>query len=230
MQQSLVHGVENNVPGSGRIWIALLVAALAACSGGSTDQDESSSPSPLSPANRAPSISGAPAASVTLVGDAFIFTPTASDPDGDSLTFSVDNRPSWAAFDASTGALSGTPAVDDVGNYMSIRISVSDGALSSSLSPFDVSVQVETPLSLSLNWDAPTQNTDGSTLSDLSGFAILYGTRSGNYPTRVDIDDASQTTLTLEGLSAGTYYIVAIAKRANGTESAFSEELVVTVP
>src|SRR6185295_2123364 len=44
--------------------------------------------------NRAPSIAGTPAASV-VAGAAFMFKPTASDPDNDALTFSIRNRPAW---------------------------------------------------------------------------------------------------------------------------------------
>lgn len=57
--------------------------------------------------NRAPVISGTPATSVT-VGQAYLFQPTASDADGNTLTFSVQNRPAWATFSTATGRLSGT--------------------------------------------------------------------------------------------------------------------------
>jgi hypothetical protein len=48
--------------------------------------------------NRPPTISGTPATSV-VVGASYTFTPTASDPDGQALTFSIRNRPAWAVFD-----------------------------------------------------------------------------------------------------------------------------------
>ena len=59
--------------------------------------------------NRAPTISGSPATSVTA-GKAYSFTPKASDPEGKSLGFTIANRPSWATFSTSTGKLSGTPS------------------------------------------------------------------------------------------------------------------------
>ena len=61
-----------------------------------------------STSNRAPTISGTPATSVT-VGKSYSFRPTASDADGNSLGFSIQNKPSWASFATSTGTLSGTP-------------------------------------------------------------------------------------------------------------------------
>ena len=54
--------------------------------------------------NRAPVMSGAPATTVD-VGSAYSFRPTASDPDGNALTFSIANKPSWASFNTSTGTL-----------------------------------------------------------------------------------------------------------------------------
>jgi len=75
--------------------------------------------------NNAPTISGTPA--TTVAEDiAYSFTPTASDDDGDTLAFSIENKPSWASFDTATGALSGTPQNADVGTTTGIIISVTD--------------------------------------------------------------------------------------------------------
>ncbi|MBQ4875794.1 tandem-95 repeat protein [Pseudoalteromonas luteoviolacea] len=90
-------------------------------------------------ANDAPEISGAPATSVDQ-DVAYSFTPQATDLDEDSLTFSVSNLPVWASFDAQSGTLSGTPGRDDVGSYTDIVITVSDGELTASLSPFAIEV------------------------------------------------------------------------------------------
>jgi len=91
------------------------------------------------PGNQAPTISGTPASAAT-VGQAYSFTPTASDPDGQALTFSIANRPAWATFNTATGRLSGTPTAADVGTYTSVSISVSDGAAQASLVPFTIVV------------------------------------------------------------------------------------------
>ncbi|NIS31702.1 MAG: thrombospondin type 3 repeat family protein, partial [Actinobacteria bacterium] len=89
--------------------------------------------------NRPPTISGTAPGSVT-VGNPFEFTPAASDPDGDTLTFSVVGLPSWAAFDPLTGRVSGVPDTGDIGVYTGIGITVSDGEDSASLAPFSVTV------------------------------------------------------------------------------------------
>ncbi|MDP5152082.1 putative Ig domain-containing protein, partial [Rheinheimera baltica] len=89
--------------------------------------------------NAAPVISGSPATSVAQ-DTAYSFVPTASDAEDDTLTFSITNKPSWAAFNTTTGALTGTPVAADVGTTSGIVISVSDGTLSASLEPFNLEV------------------------------------------------------------------------------------------
>ena len=87
------------------------------------------------PPNAAPVISGTPATSV-VIGTMYSFVPNASDPDGDRLTFSIDNQPAWASFSSDTGELSGQPTLGDIGTHSNIRISVSDGTATVSLAAF----------------------------------------------------------------------------------------------
>lgn len=89
--------------------------------------------------NTAPFIAGTPTTTIEQ-GYAYSFVPSASDADGDALTFLISNKPSWATFDAGTGALTGTPTADDVGEYPDIIISVSDGTVTSSLPAFYINV------------------------------------------------------------------------------------------
>ena len=94
--------------------------------------------------NDAPTISGRFVASALLAreGQPYSFTPTGADvDDGDTLTYSISNQPDWANFDPSTGALTGTPAVADIGRYEDIVITVTDAAgASASLRSFDIVV------------------------------------------------------------------------------------------
>jgi hypothetical protein len=99
----------------------------------------SSVPPPDDDSNQAPTITGVPNSGATE-GAAYSFTPSASDADGDALTFAISNQPDWAAFDTQSGTLSGTPAAGDAGNYEGISISVSDGKLSATLGAFSILV------------------------------------------------------------------------------------------
>jgi fibronectin type 3 domain-containing protein len=93
------------------------------------------------PANQPPIISGTPSTSVAE-GVAYSFTPTASDADtGDTLTFSIINKPSWASFNSSSGRLRGTPGNGDIGTTTGIRITVTDSSnANASLPSFNLTV------------------------------------------------------------------------------------------
>lgn len=171
--------------------------------------------------NSAPQISGNPPASVNE-GQSYAFTPSASDADGDTLTFSISGEPAWASFNAATGQLSGTPGSGDVGVYSNIVISVSDGTVSDSLDAFSITVNAISLGSVELSWIAPTQNEDGTNLEDLAGYKLYWGKTPGSYTDSVTIDNASVTTYVVGNLSPGTYEFVATAYNTAGVESKYS--------
>ena len=171
--------------------------------------------------NQAPSISGTPAVDA-VVDSPYAFSPTATDPDGNTLSFSINNRPSWATFNLTSGRLSGTPLAGDVGTYSDIRITVSDGEITATLAPFTISVTQVTLGTITLSWTPPTQNTDGSTLTDRKGYRIDYGTAPGNYPNRVIMDNPGLSMLVVDNLLPGTYYVVLTAINLQDIESDYS--------
>jgi alpha-tubulin suppressor-like RCC1 family protein len=89
--------------------------------------------------NDAPTISGTPGTTAG-VGWPYSFTPTASDVDGNTRTFSVVNLPAWASFTTTTGTLAGTAAV--VGSYAGIQICVTDGVIVAPVCMPEFSIQV----------------------------------------------------------------------------------------
>lgn len=86
-----------------------------------------------------PVITGSPLLSVNP-GVAYSFTPTVSDTDSSSFVFSITNKPAWAAFDTTTGALTGTPTGADVGTTTGIVIGVNDGTTTTNLPAFNLTV------------------------------------------------------------------------------------------
>ena len=172
--------------------------------------------------NGSPTISGTPPGSVK-VGELYSFTPNSSDPDGDTLTFSIQNQPGWASFVSSTGELSGTPSAGDVGIYANVTISVSDGTDSASLPQFSISVDQVSTGSATLSWTAPTKNSDGTTLTDLASYVIYYGTSSRNYTIQIPVD-MGMTTFVVDNLTPGTYYFAVTAINFSDIESGYSAE------
>jgi hypothetical protein len=65
-------------------------------------------------------------------GSPLPFTLSASDPDGDPLTYSGSNLPSGASVNPNTGAFSWTPNYNQAGTYPNVRFTVSDGQLTDS--------------------------------------------------------------------------------------------------
>jgi hypothetical protein len=173
------------------------------------------------PPNRAPTISGTPGTAV-MQGTHYTFTPAASDPDGNPLTFSITNSPTWATFNTATGQLSGTPGAQHVGTTSGIVISVSDGTLSASLAAFTVAVQAIATGSATLSWTPPTTNSDGSPLTNLAGYRIYWGPTAGNYPNSATLTNPGLTSYVVGSLVPGTYFFVATAVNSAGAESAFS--------
>ena len=92
--------------------------------------------------NDNPFISGQPQTEINE-DEAYTFTPQVQDVDaGDTLTFVIVNKPSWASFDEQTGTLSGKPTNDNVGIFSNIQISVQDkSGASNSLSSFSIEVK-----------------------------------------------------------------------------------------
>jgi hypothetical protein len=177
-----------------------------------------------------PAISGTPATTVQA-GQTYSFTPTASSPRGAALTFSIANKPAWAAFSSATGQLSGTPATTDIGTFSNISISVNDGTATASLAPFTITVQAGSVGSATLTWVAPTLRTDGTPLTNLAGFRIRYGTSQGAYPNSISLANPSLSTYVVDNLPGGaTYYFVATAYDSNGAESDYSNSASKSIP
>lgn len=183
----------------------------------------------VSSGNRAPTISGTPANRAT-VGTAYSFRPTASDADGDALSFSISNKPAWAVFDPTTGRLSGTPASSAVGTYANIAIRVSDGRATTALPAFNIEVAGSTTTaSVTLRWVAPTTNTDGTPLRDLAGYEIHYGNRSQQYDQVLRVPGAAVTSAVIENLGPATWYFAVLAYTSDGLQSEFSAEASKTI-
>jgi hypothetical protein len=81
-----------------------------------------------------------------------------------------------------------------------------------------------------LSWSIPTTRTDGTPLTDLSGFQVYYGTASGQYATVVIIADPATTSFELDDLASGTYFFAATAYDASALQSAFSNEASKVIP
>lgn len=167
--------------------------------------------------NTPPEISGEPTRYINA-GQAYHFQPTASDAEGNDLSFVIKNQPAWANFDSQTGTLSGTPTAADRNIYRGVRIGVSDGSKTSWINSFFINVR-NNPPSISggtpnnsvlagqaYQFQASANDVDGDTLeftiskkptwaSFDSTTGLLSGTpgaadRKGHYGIRIGVKDS----------------------------------------
>jgi hypothetical protein len=75
-----------------------------------------------------------------------------------------------------------------------------------------------------LSWTPPTENADGSTLTDLAGYRIHYGTSPGTYTTTIEINNPGLSSYIVTGLTPGTYYFALTAFNASNISSDYSNE------
>jgi hypothetical protein len=181
-----------------------------------------------------PTLSGTPAPSV-VSGRAYSFQPKATDPNGLRIAFSISHAPSWASFNATTGLLSGTPAATSVGTYSNIVITAYDGYSKAVLPAFSILVERAgtNPLappstgsgttqaatgSATLSWTPPTENSNGSVLTDLAGYHVYYGTTAA-LGQSVTLANPGLTRYVLTGLAQTTWYFAMTAYDSAGRES-----------
>ncbi|MDB6014666.1 MAG: hypothetical protein JWL65_6916 [Gammaproteobacteria bacterium] len=206
--------------------LALVLFGLTACGGGdavsvnpATATANNVGPTPTPTAT----ISGTPMTGIT-VGTNYSFTPTASDSDGGKLAFSIQNPPSWASFDTTTGRLAGSPKITDTGTTLNIVITASDGTAKASLAAFSITVTATpvTPGTATVSWVAPTENVNGTALTDLAGYNVYYGTNSASLNEKAAVSNAGSTAYTVNGLTSGTWYFAVTSYTSGGVESARS--------
>jgi hypothetical protein len=73
--------------------------------------------------------------------------------------------------------------------------------------------------SATLSWTVPTQNTNGTPVTDLAGYHIYYGTTEGAWTSTITVLEATETSYVVNGLAAGTYYFAVVAFNTAGEDS-----------
>ncbi len=175
-------------------------------------------------ANSAPTITGTPPTTI-VKNTPYSFKPTVTDADGDTVTFSIQNKPTWATFSATTGELSGTPTATDIATPTNgIVISATDGVTNTPLAAFNLAV-TNAPNSaptgsLGITGTAVKNQvlTATNTIADADGLGTITYTwqQSTNGTTWVAIPNANLATLTLGADQVGQQ-VRAVASYTDGT-------------
>ena len=186
-------------------------------------------------------ISGTPP-TVVGVGQKYTFRPGVTA--AAAVTFHIAGKPSWATFDTVTGTLSGTPATADVGVNTGVQITASNNTTTAVLPTFEITVMptavagatgttgsvLASTSSVTVNWQQPTTNTDGSPLTGLASYKVYFGTASQQYTNSITIASPTELSSIVGSLEVGrTYYFAVTAITSAGVESAYSPEISATI-
>lgn len=151
-------------------------------------------------------VSGVPP-ETAVVGEPYEFVPTVANAILPDLQFAYINRPSWSESYRRSGAIMGTPS--EPGVFSDIQIEAWDGVHFGISAPFTITVVApgsRSSGSVTLRWVRPTENIDGSALTNLAGYLIRYGTSAAALNARVRVESADSTTAEIENLSPGKWY------------------------
>ena len=69
-----------------------------------------------------------------------------------------------------------------------------------------------------LSWTAPTLNTDGTPLTDTTGYKIYYGSNVANLDSVLEVNDPAALSVTVDRLGTGTYFFAISTVSATGGE------------
>ncbi len=156
---------------------------------------------------------------VVWAGDRYEFRPFVWKASASAFRVGAINLPRWARL-AADGTLSGTPAVADSGVYSNISIVVSDESGYAIFGPFQVNVKnPNTARRLTVAWQAPFENEDGSPLTDLTGYRVLVAPAGQPFAERARITDPASRSVVVDRLEPGMYFVQVIAINRSGLES-----------
>ena len=133
---------------------------------------------------------------------------------------------------SSTAATSTTSTSTTGSNPQTAADSSTSGSSTTSGSTTSGSTPPSTPVagtSVTLGWVAPTQNNNGSPITDLAGYKIHYGVTSQDYTKVVAVSNPSLSRYVLDSLESGTYFFAITAYNSKGIESTLSGEISATL-
>lgn len=84
--------------------------------------------------------------------------------------------------------------------------------------------------SATVSWSVPLLNTDGTSLTGVSGYRIYYGPIPTNLVESIFVPGAAVTSQVVGGLVAGTYYFAVATLNSAGVESELSNPASKIVP
>ena len=166
--------------------------------------------------NAAPTLDNPLADQEAIAGRAFTYQfpdDAFSDPDGDTLTYSTSNLPTWLSFDAATRTFSGTPPGSLLLVPFDVRVTATDPGGLFVQDDFDVTLFVDVPELTSGDGDVLVTNLDqaASEVNQLStgiGQAFTTGSHAAGYTLgsiEIAFKDFDSSSTEIEKVSASLW-------------------------
>jgi hypothetical protein len=132
-----------------------------------------------------------------------------------------------AVVTAEPAASTTTPAAGTTSSSSTVTVASSDKTATNSTTP----AKSNSPSTgtATLDWMPPTDNTDGSVLTDLAGYTVYYGTSPSNLTQSVKVTNPGLTAYTLSNLGSGTWYFAVSSYSSAGAESSPSSVVSTTI-
>jgi len=111
---------------------------------------------------------------------------------------------------------------------MNIVISAADGSATAALPAFSITVTGTAAATGSgtatVKWVAPTENSNGTALTDLAGYTVYYGTSASTLSQgqSVQVSNPAALSYTVTGLTSGTWYFAVASYTSSGQASTLS--------
>ena len=128
--------------------------------------------------------------------------------------------PSVGVIDRSSGADSTASVTAVASNTTSTAATTPPASTNTSSTVAKTTTPVTTVNGVAtLDWLPPTENSDGSALTNLAGYTVYYGTSPDNLAQSVKVSNPGLTAYAVTGLSSGTWYFAVTSYSADGVES-----------
>lgn len=203
--------------------IVLMAAfSIAACGG-------SGGGAPATGNAEQPSASGLVVAITSPDADQIDTTDTTMSLSGTATSNAGVTSVAWTSDKGHAGTASGTDSwtADQIPLELgvnTITVTATDGAGDSRSDIIAINRESSGSGSATISWEAPTQRTDGTALTDLAGYTIHYGRMPGVYDYQIDINTPGIMTYVVENLVPGDWYFAMTAYDSDGMVSDLSNE------
>ena len=154
-----------------------------------------------------------------------------TDPNGDKLTYSIDNLPQWASFDAKTNTLTGTPPAH---TNIALKVTATDPSGAVASQNFTLQSNSKPTVNQPLEAQQYIQTHQGDKTislanifadSDNQTLSYQITTTNGTLPTGISIDGQGQLHINTDTVTKGVYDLTITATDTQGASVATTTQL-----